>query len=343
MDLNTLWFILIAVLYIGFFVLEGFDFGVGILLPFLSKDKEADVVDRRRRLMINTIGPHWDGNEVWLLTAGGATFAAFPMWYATLFSGFYLALFLLLLALIGRGVALEFRSKDHYPQWRNLWDWVIFAGSLVPALLMGVAFGNLVRGVPIDAQGNYVGGFFNLLNPYALVAGLSTLTLFTLHGAIFLSLKTEGPIQERARAIAWRIWPLVVAVLVVLLVATYFVTDIVARLGVDPGIVPLAGMAAILLCGFFIRKNYDGWAFVTAAVAIAFSVVTAFLIMFPRVMISSLDAAFSLTIYNASSSPYTLQIMTIVALIFVPIVLVYQGWSYWVFRKRLTDKSTLIY
>src|SRR5512136_2671931 len=162
MNLNTLWFILIAVLYIGFFVLEGFDFGVGILLPFLSRDRDAAAQDRKRRVIINTIGPHWDGNEVWLLTAGGATFAAFPQWYATLFSGFYLALFLLLLALIRRGVALEFRSKDQYPKWRNLWDWVIFVGSLLPALLIGVAFGNLVRGVPIDAQGNYVGGFFNL-------------------------------------------------------------------------------------------------------------------------------------------------------------------------------------
>jgi cytochrome bd ubiquinol oxidase subunit II len=343
MDLNTLWFILIAVLYTGFFVLEGFDFGVGILLPFLSKHKDADVVDHRRRLIINTIGPHWDGNEVWLLTAGGATFAAFPMWYATLFSGFYLALFLLLFALIGRGVALEFRSKDRYPQWRKMWDWFIFVGSLLPALLLGVAFGNLMRGVPIDAQGNYVGGFFNLLNPYALLVGLSAVAIFTMYGAIFLSLKTEGEIQDRARSIAWRVWPVVVVLLVALLVATYFVTDIIARLGVDPGIVPLASVVALLLSGFFIRKHYDGWAFVTAAAAIAFSVVTAFLVMFPRVMISSLNPTFSLTIYNASSSPYTLKIMTIVALIFVPIVLMYQGWSYWVFRKRLTEKSNLVY
>src|SRR5512139_1632249 len=187
MDLNTLWFILIAVLYIGFFVLEGFDFGVGILLPFLSWDKDPQTVDGKRRLLINSIGPHWDGNEVWLLTAGGATFAAFPQWYATMFSGFYLALFLLLLALIGRGVAFEYRSKDANPRWRSLWDWAAFLGSAVPALLLGVTFGNLVRGVPIDAQMNYVGGFFNLLNPYALLAGVATLLSFTLHGAVFLS------------------------------------------------------------------------------------------------------------------------------------------------------------
>ena len=181
--------------------------------------------------MINTIGPHWDGNEVWLLTAGGATFAAFPQWYATMFSGFYLALFLLLLALIGRGVAFEYRSKDANPRWRNLWDWLIFLGSAIPALLLGVAFGNLVRGVPIDAEMNYVGGFFNLLNPYALLAGVATVLLFTLHGAIFLSLKTDGEIKEKAQAAASRLWLVVVLALLALLVATYFATDIYQRLG----------------------------------------------------------------------------------------------------------------
>lgn len=343
MDLNILWFILIGVLYIGFFVLEGFDFGVGILLPFLSRDKDPQAVDVKRRLMINTIGPHWDGNEVWLLTAGGATFAAFPQWYATLFSGFYLALFLLLVVLIGRGVSFEYRSKNPDSRWRNLFDWLIFIGSAVPALLLGVTFGNLVRGVPVDAQMNYVGGFFNLLNPYALLAGIATVLTFTLHGAIFLSLKTDGEMKEKAHTAANRLWLVVVAVLVILLVATYFATDIYEHLGVNPGIVPITGMAAILLSGFFLRKGLHGWAFVSTAVTIAFSLVTAFLIMFPRVMISSIDPNYSLTIYNASSTPYTLQVMTIVALIFVPIVLVYQGWSYWVFRKRLTTKSRLIY
>jgi cytochrome d ubiquinol oxidase subunit II len=343
MDINTLWFILIAVLYIGFFVLEGFDFGVGILLPFLSRDKDPQAVDAKRRLMINTIGPHWDGNEVWLLTAGGATFAAFPEWYATLFSGFYLAFFLLLVVLIGRGVAFEYRSKDPNPRWRNLWDWLIFLGSAVPAILLGVTFGNLVRGVPIDAEMNYVGGFFNLLNPYALLAGVATLLVFTLYGAIFISLKTDGEVKEKARAAASRLWLVVVLALLALLVATYLATDIYERLGVNPGIVPIAGMVAILLTGFFVRKDRQGWAFLTTALAIAFSLVTAFLIMYPRVMISSIDPRYSLTIYNASSSPYTLQVMTVVALIFVPIVLVYQGWSYWVFRKRLTTKSRLVY
>jgi cytochrome d ubiquinol oxidase subunit II len=338
MDLNTLWFILIAVLYIGFFVLEGFDFGVGILMPFLSRDKDPQRTDLKRRTIINTIGPFWDGNEVWLLTAGGATFAAFPNWYATLFSGFYLALLLLLLALIVRGVAFEFRSKDQDPRWRKLWDACIFVGSLVPALLLGVAFGNLVRGVPIDAEMNYVGTFFTLLNPYALLAGIAAVLAFTLHGAIFLSLKTVGELQEQAQAAARRLWLPVIVVLLVFLAATYLATDIYARLGLNPGIIPLAGMAAALLAGYFLRKKLNGWAFAMTAITIAVSLVTMFMIMFPRVMISSLNNAWSLTIYNASSSPYTLKVMTIVALVFVPIVLIYQGWSYWVFRKRIEAK-----
>lgn len=343
MDLNILWFVLIAVLYIGFFVLEGFDFGVGILLPFLSRDKDPAQVDLKRRMMINTIGPHWDGNEVWLLTAGGATFAAFPMWYATLFSGFYLALFLLLLALIGRGVAFEFRSKDKSPRWRSLWDWLIFIGSFAPALLLGVAFGNLVRGVPIDANMQYAGGFFNLLNWYALLAGLTAVVVFTLHGAIFLNLKTEAELKEKALSVAWRIWPVAVLVLIALLAATYLETEILDQLGVNPGIIPLTGIVAILVTGFFLRKKMAGWAFAMTAVTIAFTLITMFLIMYPRVMVSNPNPENSLTIYNAASTPYTLTVMTVIALIFVPIVLLYQGWSYYVFRKRLKPDSHLEY
>ena len=208
MDLNTLWFILIAVLFIGFFFLEGFDYGVGILLPFLSKD------DKERRQIINAIGPHWDGNEVWLLTAGGAIFAAFPNWYATMFSGFYLALILMLLTLIGRAVAFEYRSKHHTYSWRNSWDWVIFIGSFTPALLWGVAIANLIRGVPIDAEMNYVGTFFTLLNPYGLLGGIAALLVFMLHGALFLSLKLTGPLLEKVRATAAKLWlPATIAIL----------------------------------------------------------------------------------------------------------------------------------
>jgi cytochrome d ubiquinol oxidase subunit II len=338
MDLNTLWFLLIAVLYIGFFVLEGFDYGVGMLLPFLGKK------DLERRVIINTIGPFWDGNEVWLLTAGGATFAAFPHWYATLFSGFYLPLFILLLALIARGVAFEFRSKDENPKWRKVWDWSLFAGSLLPALLLGVAFANLAKGVPIDANMNYVGGFFNLLNPYGLLGGVAAVLTFALHGAIFLGLRTSGDLMERAHHTAMRLWIVVVIVLIAFLAATYFYTDISTKLGVDPGPIPIGGAAAILVAGYFIRRQRDGWAFTMTATTIVLAMVTLFMILYPRVMISSIDPAYSLTIYNASSSDYTLKVMSIVALLFVPVVLIYQGWTYWIFHKRVEgDAEKLTY
>jgi cytochrome d ubiquinol oxidase subunit II len=338
MDLNTVWFILIAVLYIGFFVLEGFDFGVGILLPFLGKN------DTERRAITNTIGPFWDGNEVWLLTAGGATFAAFPHWYATMFSGFYLPLFLLLMALILRGVAFEFRSKDDNPLWRKGWDVAIFIGSLLPALLLGVAFTNLARGVPIDANMNYAGGFFNLLNPYALLGGLAAVLAFTLHGAIFLSLKTTGDLLEKSRQTASRLWLPTMLVLVLLVVFTYFQTDIITKLGINPGLAPPVSIIAILAAAWFIKQKRAGWAFAMTATSIATSITTLFLIMYPRVMISSLNPDWSLTIYNASSGLYTLKVLTIVVVVFLPVVLAYQAWSYWVFRKRIETKpETLVY
>lgn len=337
MELNTLWFILIGVLFTGFFFLEGFDYGVGILLPFLGKK------DEDRRVIINTIGPFWDANEVWLLTAGGAMFAAFPNWYATLFSGFYLALFLMLVALIVRGVAFEFRSKDRNPRWRAIWDWGIFFGSFVPALLWGVAMANIVRGVPIDANMHYVGGFFNLLNPYALLGGLAGLGVFTLHGAIFLSLRTEGELRARAETLANRLWPIALAVGAATVVASYFATDIFQRLDISPGISALGAGVAFLAGGWFLRQKRAGWAFAMTGLTIALTVVTTFRGLYPRVMVSSLNPDWSLTVTNASSSPYTLTIMTIVALIFVPIVLAYQAWNYWVFRARLSGKSALKY
>ncbi len=333
MDLNTLWFILIAVLFSGFFLLEGFDYGVGILLPFLGKN------DVDRRVIVNSIGPLWDGNEVWLLTAGGAIFAAFPHWYATMFSGFYLALVVMLVALILRGVAFEFRGKDKRPEWRNFWDGAIFFGSFVPALLWGVALANLMQGLPIDAKMIYTGSFFTLLSPYTLLAGLFGLSLMTLHGAIFLSLKTETDIAERARAAAYRLWVPTVILLFAALGASYMATDMYHKLGVDPGVIPIVGGAAILACGWFIRHKHDGWAFTMTGLTLITTVVTVFLTLFPRVMISSLNPDWSLTIYNASSSNYTLTVMTVVALIFVPIVLIYQGWTYWIFRKRITRRA----
>ncbi|MCC7448495.1 MAG: cytochrome d ubiquinol oxidase subunit II [Anaerolineae bacterium] len=329
MDLNTLWFILIAVLFVGFFFLEGFDYGVGILLPFMARE------DEDRRAVINTIGPFWDGNEVWLLTAGGAIFAAFPNWYATMFSTFYLALFLMLLALIVRGVAFEFRSKDKNPAWRATWDGLIFVGSFVPALLWGVALSNLARGLPIDATMNFTGGFFDLLSPYSLLAGVASLAAFTLHGAIFLSLKAPKNLDEKAHRIASRLWFPTVFVIVLFVVASYATTDVFARLGVNPGVAPLGAVAALLAMGWFIRERHHGWAFIMSGALIALSILTIFSGMYPRVMVSSLNPDWNLTVYNASSSPYTLQIMSVIALTLIPVVLLYQGWSYWVFRGRV--------
>jgi cytochrome bd ubiquinol oxidase subunit II len=332
MTLNTLWFIFIGVLYTGFFVLEGFDFGVGILLPFLGKN------DLQRRTIINTIGPHWDGNEVWLLTAGGATFAAFPNWYATLFSGLYMPLFLVLIGLIIRGVAFEFRSKDDNPLWRKLWDWCIFTGSLIPTILLPVAFANILRGIPIDADMQYVGGFFNLLNPYALLAALAFTLLVLLHGAAFLSIKTSGEIEQKARGLLRFLWLLVALLLVIFLVTSIVVNDVSQRLNVVRIIFPVAAAAAIFAAGFFLTRKRIGLVFLMTCMAIAFFVGTIFSQLYPRVIVSSLNPEWSLTILNAASSPTTLKLMTTVTLIFLPIVLLYQGWTYWVFRKRITGE-----
>ena len=337
MDLNTIWFILIGVLFTGFFFLEGFDYGVGILLPFVGKD------DKTRRVVINSIGTFWDGNEVWLLTAGGAIFAAFPNWYATLFSGFYIALLLILLALIVRGVSFEFRSKDKHPKWRNTWDWMLFVGSFVPALLWGVAFANIVRGVPIDASMSYVGGFFNLLNPYALIGGLASLAMFTLHGAVFLNLKTAGAVKDRAKYFATKLWLPTLIIVILYVVFSYFATDMFTGSGINPGPVPIIAAAALVLVTFFLKKDRDGWAFIMTGLTVIFTTITIFMGLFPRVMISSLNEAWNLTIYNASATPYTLKVMTIVAAIFVPLVLIYQGWTYWTFRQRISVDSELEY
>lgn len=332
MALNTLWFIFIAVLYTGFFVLEGFDFGVGLLLPFLGKN------DLQRRTIINTIGPHWDGNEVWLIAAGGATFAAFPNWYATLFSGFYLPLFLVLIGVIIRGVAFEFRGKDDRPAWHSMWDWCIFAGSLLPTILFPIAFANLVRGIPIDAHMQYVGGFFNLLNPYALLAALAVILLFLWHAASFLSNKTTGEIEQRAKELVRYLWLLVVLMLVIFMVTSFIITDIRQRLSILPVLLPILGVLAILAAGYFMRKAQFGRVFLMTCLTVGFTILTIFSFLYPNVMISSLNPEWSLTIQNAASSAGTLRLMTTVTLIFLPIVLLYQAWSYWVFRKRLTGE-----
>ena len=324
MELTTVWFGLIAVLWIGYLVLEGFDFGVGMLMALLARD------DRERRVLLNTIGPVWDANEVWLLVAGGATFAAFPEWYATLFSGFYVPLLLILLALIVRIIGIEFRSKRPEASWRRWCDVAIVTGSFVPALLWGVALANIARGVPIDASGEFVGTLLDLLNPYALLGGLVTVTVFLTHGAFFVALKTTGPIHGRATSFALRT-SLVAAVL-----TTAFVGWTVAR-DVSPATVLLgAGVLAAFLGGIAHGAGRrDGWAFAGTALAIGLLVVLLFVSLFPDVMPSSLDPAWSLTTDSAAATPYTLRIMTVVAVVFTPLVLLYQGWSYWVFRRRI--------
>lgn len=332
MDLNILWFILIAVLYIGFFVLEGFDFGVGMLLPFLSKK------DNERRAIINTIGPHWDANEVWLLTAGGATFAAFPHWYATMFSGLYPALFLLLVGLIIRGVAFEFRSKDDNPTWRKMWDWGIFLGSFLSALLFGVAFANLFRGIPIDANMVYTGGFWYLLNPYGLLGGIFGVAGSLLHGSFYLSLKTTDDLLVKVKGLTKKLSIVGISASILLFGAALFMTNVLDNLGAGL-IVPVLGLVALILSGIFARKERYGWGFVMTTLTIVLVLVTHFWATFPNVMLSSTDPDYSLTIYNASSSPYTLRIMAIVALIFVPILIAYQIWTYRIFRKRVSADS----
>ncbi|MFH8451261.1 cytochrome d ubiquinol oxidase subunit II [Streptomyces fungicidicus] len=324
MELHDVWFVLIAVLWIGYFFLEGFDFGVGVLTRLLARDRAE------KRVLINTIGPVWDGNEVWLLTAGGATFAAFPEWYATLFSGFYLPLLVILVCLIVRGVAFEYRAKRPEEHWQRNWETAIFWTSLIPAFLWGVAFGNIVRGVKIDAEFEYVGTVWDLLNPYALLGGLVTLSLFTFHGTVFTALKTVGEIRARARKLALRVG-LVTAVL-----ASAFLLWTQADRGDGSSLVAMAVAVAALVAALAANQaGREGWSFALSGVTIVAAVAMLFLTLFPNVMPSTLDADWSLTVTNASSSPYTLKIMTWLAVIATPLVMLYQGWTYWVFRKRI--------
>ena len=326
MQLTDFWFGLIAVLWIGYFFLEGFDFGVGTLLPVLGRN-ETD-----RRVMINTIGPVWDGNEVWLLVAGGATFAAFPEWYASLFSGFYLALLVILVALIVRGVAFEYRGKVDSDRWRRGWDQAIFWGSAVPALLWGVAFGNIVRGVPLDKNHEYTGSFLTLLNPYALLGGLVTLGLFTLHGTFYLALKTDGPVRDGANRLARRLAAPVVVVAAAFLLWTQFRDG-----GAVSWVLTLAAAVALLAAVGASLRGREGWAFTGLGVTLALAVASLFATLYPDVLPSTTAAANSLTVTNASSTHYTLTVMTWVALVITPVVLGYQGYTYWVFRRRISS------
>ncbi|WP_300265355.1 cytochrome d ubiquinol oxidase subunit II [Microbacterium sp.] len=328
MDLATLWFCLIAFFFVGYFVLDGFDFGVGMSLPFLGKD------DVSRRQVINTIGPIWDLNETWLIVAGACLFASFPEWYASLFSGFYLPLLIILLALILRGVSFEYRHQRDDPRWKARFDRMIVIGSAVPAFLWGVAFANIVQGVALDERHIFVGSVLDLLNPYALLGGAVTLLLFFTHGVTFVALKTDEQLRSDARRLAVR------AGLATLVVAAAFLAwTVTAHFSV--AVLALAALAAVSLVLMIVTnlRGREGWSFGFGAATTLFAVVTLFTALFPNVLPSTIDAAYSLTIANASSTEYTLQIMTWTALVAMPLVLLYQGWTYWVFRKRVTRAS----
>ena len=325
MELTTVWFVAIAFAWTGYFVLEGFDFGVGMLLGPVGRGRAG------RRTALGTIGPVWDGNEVWLIVAAGATFAAFPEWYATLFSGFYLPLLAILVALIVRGVALEYRGKRDDPVWQRRCDLAIGSGSLLPAVVWGVVLANLVRGVPLGEGHEFTGGLADVLGPFALLGGLTTVALFGFHGAVFLALRTDGPVRSRANRIARLAGPPVALLTAVYLgwLHTSYGDAASALVG--------AGAAASLVAAVVLSAHgREGWAFAGTALAVALLTCSAFVAMFPAVLPSTLDPVWTLTTGNAAATAYTLRIMTILGAVIMPFVLVYQGWTYWVFRRRVT-------
>ena len=330
MDLETFWFCLIALLWAGYFLLEGFDFGVGMLLPFVPRD------DHERGAALSTIGPVWDGNEVWLVVAGGATFAAFPAWYATMFSGFYLALLLVLVFLIVRVVSFEWRSKSESPRWRSAWTWANTLGSFGAALVWGIGLANLVHGVPIDGDGNYAGTFADLFDPYTVAAGVAVVLLFAFHGATFLTLRTTAELHARAvRAARLLAVPAALLGAVVLAWTVAVAMDRNDKDLLPPALPAAVGIAALALAVAFTLSGRSGRAFAMTGLGTISFVATLFVGLYPRVMVSSPDFENSLTVDGAASSHYALTVMTVVAVIFVPVVLLYQGWTYYVFRHRL--------
>jgi cytochrome d ubiquinol oxidase subunit II len=330
MTLEILWFCLLAFFWTGYFVLEGFDFGVGMLLPVLGRS-ESD-----RKTMFATIGPVWDGNEVWLVIAGASTFAAFPVWYATMFSGFYLALLLILLFLIVRVLSFEWREKAESSGWRAFWAWMNTIGSIGAPFLWGIALSSLLHGTPISSDQSYAGDFGDLFSLYTILAGVAIVLLFALHGAVFLSLRTLGDLRARAHRAATRLAPVAAVVGAGFLVWTLVVAGDVNDKGVFPGILPVAVAAvAAVAAVFLVRAGAERWAFVATATAIGAVVVTLFVSLYPRVMVSEPDFGNSLTIDNASSAHYSLTVMTVVAAVLLPVVLLYQAWTYHVFRARL--------
>ncbi len=326
MHLHTLWFITLALLWVGFFVLEGFDFGVGMLHTVVGKTETG------MRVALNTIGPFWDGNEVWLVVAGAGTFAAFPDWYATMFSALYLALLLVLVALIARGVAFEFRGKSDDPRWRKTWTWCTTLGSLLVPLLLGVGLGDLLVGLPIDSAGEYTGNFFDLLTPYGLWTGVTLVGLCLLHGSTFLMLKTTDDVRERSRTASRPLgWAAMGAVL-----GWVIWTRVVNGHTQVPGPVEALALIAVVFAARLARGDqHEGWAFAASAATIAAVVGSIFIDLYPNVMVSSTSAAYNLTVNNAASGGYALTVMTIVTVVCFPVVLLYQGWSFHVFRARV--------
>jgi cytochrome d ubiquinol oxidase subunit II len=320
MSLETFWFVVVAFFWTGFFVLEGFDFGVGVLHTVVGRD------ERGRRTALNAIGPFWDGNEVWLIVAGAAMFAAFPAWYATLFSGLYLALLLILVALMARGASFEFGDKVTSPRWQRTWTWATTLSSGALPLLFGIGLGGMVAGFPIDADGEYTGGFTDIFTAYGVWTGLTLLSLSTLHGATFLALKTEGAVRERSRAIGVRVW---LATLVASVVFAVW----------SPTVLSVLAAVAVLGAGALLRAGREGWAFSATAAAMAATLSSLFVDLFPNVLISSTDAAYNLTVSGAASGSYALKVMTVAAAVFVPLVLLYQSWTYRVFRARVHDSA----
>jgi cytochrome d ubiquinol oxidase subunit II len=328
-ELHTIWFVLIAIFWVVFLVLEGFDFGVGMLHTIVGK------TDTERRVALNTIGPWWDGNEVWLVIAGASMFAAFPGWYATMFSGLYLALLAILAALMARGVAMEFKGKREGERWRSTWAWCITIASLLIPLLVGVALGDLLGGLPINSSHNFTGDFFNLLTGYGLWTGVTLLGLCLLHGATFLKLRTTDQVRERARAVARPSGWAAIALVIGWVIWTRKVAG-----GADvPGPVEALAVIAVVFAALLASTDHDGWAFTASAVAIAATVGSIFIDLYPHLMISSTNAVYSLTVNNSASGHYALTVMTVVAVIFFPLALIYQGWSFHVFRARVKAPS----
>jgi cytochrome d ubiquinol oxidase subunit II len=326
MQLHTIWFIIITVLWVGFFVLEGFDFGVGALHRFIGSSETG------RRVAINTIGPWWDGNEVWLIVAGASMFAAFPGWYATMFSALYLALVLLLLALFARGVSFEWRAKLDSERWRGTWSWALTIGSVLIPLLIGVALGDLLNGLPINSHHDFTGDFFDLLTGYGVMTGVTLLVLCLLHGTTFLALRTTDEIRRRAHAYGRVIGP--VAILVNLAWVVW--TLVVIGGGTVPQPTQIFGMIAVIFAAALVSSGIDGWAFFASSFAIAAAIGQIFIALYPNVMISSTNSAYNLTVNNTQAGHYALFVMTLVAALSAPIVLLYQGWSFRVFRRRVS-------